>query len=368
MDYILRKTGFTAILALVFFGLLGLWITGITVNPIHKITNIVVKMADMDFTESDIQDKLNHRKDETGSMSRAITRLRESLRQMAEGIKEESLEIYHASENLNANAESTAENMAEVEKTVTEIADGATSQAEETQKATDNASSIRKSSDDAMEILANLEEINRKTKDAIEVIYGQTNTTNQSAVKIREATEIITSIAEETNLLSLNASIEAARAGEQGRGFAVVASQIQKLAEQSDESAKQIESIVNSLIRDSEKAVETMDVVRDIIGRQSENVDKTNQIFRQVKSGIDSSIEGITAIAQKTGRMDEARINVVDIVQNLTAIAEENAASTEEASAAVTEVANIVSGISDNSEQMKKVSESLEKHVEIFKL
>ena len=107
-------------------------------------------------------------------------------------------------------------------------------------------------------------------------------------------------------------------------------------------------------------------MVRDIIGRQSENVDKTNQIFRQVKSGIDSSIEGITAIAQKTGRMDEARINVVDIVQNLTAIAEENAASTEEASAAVTEV--IVSGISDNSEQMKKVSESLEKHVEIFKL
>lgn len=389
VNYILRRTGTTAVFALIFFGLLGLWITGITVSPIHKITGIVVKMADMDFTESAIQDQLNRRKDETGSMSRAITRLRESLREMAEGIKEESFEIYHAAENLNANAGNTAENMGEVEKTVTEIADGATSQAEETQKAKenvilmgsmveetnievenlrDNASAIRESSDDAMEILENLEGINRKTKDAIEVIYGQTNTTNQSAVKIREATEIITSIAEETNLLSLNASIEAARAGEQGRGFAVVASQIQKLAEQSDESAKQIEAIVNSLIRDSEKAVETMDVVRNIIGQQSENVDKTNHIFRQVKSGIDSSIEGITAIAQKTRKMDEARINVVDIVQNLTAIAEENAASTEEASAAVTEVANIVSGISDNSEQLKKVSDSLEKHVEIFKL
>ena len=389
VNYILKRTGTTAVCALVFFGLLGLWITGITVNPIHKITDIVVKMADMDFTESVVQDKLNRRKDETGSMSRAIARLRENLRKMAEGIKAESLEIYHASEDLNANAENTAENMGEVEKTVTEIADGATSQAEETQKATenvilmgsmveetnievenlrDNASAIRRSSDDAMEILENLEEINQKTKDAIEVIYGQTNTTNQSAVKIREATEIITSIAEETNLLSLNASIEAARAGEQGRGFAVVASQIQKLAEQSDESAKQIEAIVNSLIRDSEKAVETMDVVRDIIGQQSENVDKTNHIFRQVKSGIDSSIEGITAIAQKTGKMDAARINVVDIVQNLTAIAEENAASTEEASAAVTEVASVVSNISENSEQLKKVSDSLEKHVEIFKL
>lgn len=389
VDYILKRTGITAVFALLFFGLIGLWITGITVNPIHKITGIVVKMADMDFTENPIQDKLNRRKDETGSMSRAITRLRENLREMAEGIKEQSLEIYNASETLNDNAEKTAGNMGEVEKTVTEIADGAAGQAEETQKATenvllmgnmveetnievenlrDNASTIRKSSDDAMDILESLEEINRKTKDAIEVIYGQTNTTNQSAIKIHEATEFITSIAEETNLLSLNASIEAARAGEQGRGFAVVASQIQKLAEQSDESAKQIEAIVNSLIRDSEKAVETMDVVRDIIERQSENVDKTNQIFRQVKSGIDSSIEGITAIAQKTERMDEARINVVDVVQNLTAIAQENAASTQEASAAVTEVADVVSNISDNAEQLKKVSDRLETHVGIFKL
>lgn len=389
VNYILKRTGITAVFALLFFGLIGLWITGITVNPIHKITNIVVKMADMDFTENSIQDKLNRRKDETGSMSRAITRLRENLREMAEGIKEQSLEIYNASETLNDNAENTAANMGEVERTVTEIADGAAGQAEETQKATenvvlmgsmveetnmevenlrDNASAIRRSSDDAMEILKNLEEINQKTKDAIGIIYGQTNTTNHSAVKIREATEIITSIAEETNLLSLNASIEAARAGEQGRGFAVVASQIQKLAEQSDESARQIESIVNSLIRDSEKAVETMDVVKDIIERQSENVDKTNDIFRQVKSGIDSSIEGITAIAQKTGRMDEARVNVVDIVQNLTAIAEENAGSTQEASAAVTEAANIVSGISDNAEQLKRVSDNLETHVGIFKL
>lgn len=299
------------------------------------------------------------------------------------------MEIYKSSEDLNVNARNTAGTMEEVERTVMEIADGATSQAHETQKATenvilmgnmveetneevaslrDNANVIRESSDNASEILKDLGEINGKTKEAIEVIYEQTNTTNESAVKIREATAIITSIAEETNLLSLNATIEAARAGEQGRGFAVVASQIQKLAEQSDESARQIENIVNSLISDSEKAVETMNVVKEIIEKQSDNVVKTNTIFGQVKDGLDHSISGIAAIADKTRKLDEARVNVVDVVQNLTAIAEENAASTEETSASVSEVTNIVSSISGNSQQLKVVSDKLEEHMGIFRL
>ena len=102
------------------------------------------------------------------------------------------------------------------------------------------------------------------------------------AQKIKEATTLIASIAEETNLLSLNASIEAARAGEQGRGFAVVASQIQKLAEQSNESASQIAEITSALIKDSTRAVETMQQVRDIMDEQSDKMTQTDEMFRQV--------------------------------------------------------------------------------------
>lgn len=178
----------------------------------------------------------------------------------------------------------------------------------------------------------------------------------------------ITSIAEETNLLSLNASIEAARAGEQGRGFAVVASQIQKLAEQSDESARKIEAITDSLIADSEKAVAIMGEVKEIMMKQSGHVTKTDEMFTQVKEGIDSSIDGVNRIAEKTRQMDAARVNVVDIVQNLTAIAEENAASTEETSASVIEVAGIVNDISSNTEKMKNVANELEQNMGIFKL
>lgn len=389
VNYIVKRTVATGLFSLIVFGILGIVVVEFMVRPINRITGVVTKLADMDFTYDDVQEKLNRRQDETGSMSRAISRLRESLREIVTGIRDQSAEIYQASEDLNGNAKNTANTMGEVEKAVSEIADGATSQAQETQKATENvilmgnmveetnqavkllrdyAGNIKESSNNATKILTDLERINKKSEEAMQVISTQTNTTNESAVKIREATALITAIAEETNLLSLNAAIEAARAGEQGRGFAVVATQIQKLAEQSDESAKQIEGIVGSLIADSEKAVETMNAVREIVDLQSQNVNKTNTIFEEVKCGIDQSIEGIAEIAEKTIKMDEARINVVDIVQNLTAIAQENAASTEETSASVSEVTNIVSSISDNSERLKEVSVKLEKHMEYFRL
>lgn len=111
-----------------------------------------------------------------------------------------------------------------------------------------------------------------------------------------------------------------------------------------------------------------MGEVKTIMESQSENVEKTDAIFTEVKSGITSSIEGVNKIADKTKRLDEARVNVVDVVQNLTAIAEENAASTEETSASVTEVSNIVYNISENASQLKDVADGLEQNMNIFKM
>ena len=192
-------------------------------------------------------------------------------------------------------------------------------------------------------------------------------TTNVSATKIREVTGLITDIAEETNLLSLNASIEAARAGEAGRGFAVVASQIQKLAEQSDVSAKQIENIIDQLVADSEKAVATMEQVQRIIDEQSRDVDRTGEVFRSVSDGIQKSIDGINLIGQKVQNMDQARIAVVDTVSNLSAIAEENAASTQESSASVTSITGIADEMQISSEDMRKIAEDLDQRMAAFK-
>lgn len=379
----------SAIILLIVVSVLTYLFVNSTIMPIKRVTEVVGRLAHMDFSEIEGQDKLVRRTDETGMMSRAVAELRAQLAEVVSSLRQQSTQLFSASESLHTNASETASTVEQVEKAVSEISEGASSQADETQKATENvilmgnmveetsqevanlisnADQMKKASDEATATLAALEKINRHAKEAIDVIYEQTNTTNESAMKIREATSLITSIAEETNLLSLNATIEAARAGEQGRGFAVVASQIQKLAEQSNESARQIENIIDSLISDSQKAVETMGEVKTIMESQSENVEKTDAIFTEVKSGITSSIEGVNKIADKTKRLDEARVNVVDVVQNLTAIAEENAASTEETSASVTEVSNIVYNISENASQLKDVADGLEQNMNIFKM
>lgn len=362
---------------------------GKIVKPILTVTDVVGRLAHMDFTEIEGQDRLTARADETGQMSRAVAELRRQLVDMVAELRGQSAQLFEASDLMNANASETATTVEQVEKAVSEISEGASSQADETQKATenvilmgnmveettrqveeltDNANAMRKSSEDAVATLQNLERINDRAREAIDVIYEQTNTTNESAMKIREATTLITSIAEETNLLSLNASIEAARAGEQGRGFAVVAGQIQKLAEQSNDSARQIEAIIDSLITDSQKSVATMEDVKKIMESQNESVGRTNESFVQVQDGITQSLDGVNRIADKTKRLDEARINVVDVVQNLTAIAEENAASTEETSASVTEVSTIVYSISENANKLKDIAEHLEQSMSIFKI
>lgn len=389
VDRVTRVGFLVSFILLVIFIVEAYLIINKVVKPIIEVTGIVSKLANMDFTENENMEYLKSRRDETGMMSRAVADLRAHLANVVVDLKDQSQQLFEASDSLNSHAADTANTVEQVEKAVSEISEGACSQADETQKATENvilmgnmveettreveglianANEMKKSSENASATLAQLQEINERARVAIDVIYEQTNTTNESAMKIREATSLITSIAEETNLLSLNASIEAARAGEQGKGFAVVASQIQKLAEQSNESARQIENIIDSLISDSEKSVATMGEVKDIMNSQNESVVKTDEIFKQVQEGILASIDGVEMIADKTRQLDDARVNVVDVVQNLTAIAQENAASTEETSASVTEVSNIVYNISENASQLKNVANGLEKNMNIFKM
>ena len=334
-------------------------------------------------------DELLSGTDEIGEICRVVKKVREELKIIVADIKDVSNNLLEESKTLSEKTNDTSDHVDQMEKAISEIAIGASSQAEETQDASENilqmgnmieetvdeldslnesAKSMKERGEAAITALRELQAINQKTSSSIDIIYEQTNVTNESAQKIKEATALITDIAEETNLLSLNASIEAARAGEQGRGFAVVAAQIQKLAEQSNESANQIERITLSLIEDSDKAVATMSEVKEIMVQQSENVDNTNTQVTNLLQDVEESLAGIEEVVTKTNTVNQVRSGVVDTVQNLSAIAEENAASSEETSASVTEINSIVSEIATNATDLKDIAHRLDQSIAIFQM
>lgn len=391
------KAQITKIISLIagVFGILFLLCAVVMFVVVRKMVKAL--RMDADALEQVAKGKLNtqlneaslKRKDEVGHISRSIMTLKTELTEIIGNIKDQGKALSDSSVYLSEKAETSADHIGQVERAVEEIAQGATGQAEETQKATENviimgnmieettdeidamnenAKLIKQLGQTAIDTLKDLQTINQRTKESIDIIYEQTNTTNSSAQKIKEATALITDIAEETNLLSLNASIEAARAGEQGRGFAVVAAQIQKLAEQSNESARQIEEIITSLLADSEKAVDTMEEVKDIMGQQNDNVMKTDEQVNQVLGQVDQAIEAIGRVAVKTEKLNEARINVTDTVQNLTAVAQENAASTQQSAASVNQVSEIIQEIAESAKQLTDIAEKLDKDMALFEV
>ena len=379
-----------SIFAMVLCLIAAIFVTRKIVAPIISATDTVEKLGNLDFSGDVSSDKkMLNRKDEVGVMLGSITELKNIIVKVMAEIRAYSESLGEAAEALKNSANESSTAAGQVETAITGIADGASSQAQETQSATenvivmgkmieqasteveqlgDNAADMHKASENAMSILAELEKINQKTMEAIHIIGEQTQKTNESAAKIKVATDMISEIAEETTLLSLNASIEAARAGEQGRGFAVVANQIQKLAEQSADATTQITEVISELVNDAQESVQTMDEVKEVMNQQSENVSQTEKAFKNVEKGIAESIESVEKITDKTRKLDEARAGVVDVVQSLSAIAEENAASAEETSASASEVGSIMEDVSQNANMLDEIAVKLNENVKRFKI
>lgn len=333
--------------------------------------------------------RLAARRDEIGDLSRALQLLQTELTRVIAQISDNTREILQAADQLGSMAGDTSHAMQGVEDAMCVISQGAQEQAQNTEMASenigrigdriqetsrevqllgDNAEDMRISSEKAAVTMEELRSINQEVESSIATIEKQTHDTNEAAQRIKEAAAMITEIAEETNLLSLNASIEAARAGEAGRGFAVVASQIQKLAEQSNESSKVIEEIIGELIEDSDKTVETMGKVSEIIGSQSRNLTETEEIVRQVTRGINVSMTSIGQIEESTAQLDRARQEVIQAVAELSQIAKQNADSTRNTSSAVGQVVDSAGQVSDNAARLKNVADSMAAGIGHFRI
>lgn len=358
------------------------------VNSINRVIRSLDAAAEGDLTGGMDKKDLN-RKDEMGTLAKHADNVIISLKNVIGQVGNTSDVIVDASGKLDKMAEQTSNASDDVARSMTDMANGATTQAGETQSVTDavirigeeieqtsqavdnllhNAEQMKSAGQEGVETVNDLEAISQKVKSQIAIIYEQTNTTNESAQEIHKATELIASIANETNLLALNASIEAARAGESGRGFAVVAEQIKNLAEQSNQSAKTIEAIINNLLEESQQAVKTMNTVDAIIGLQADKVAMTKMAFDKVNGGLQVAVEGIESIAENTKELDEARNQVMSSAESLSAIAEENAAATQETAASAEELAATIGEIKSATESLNKVADNLTTQTNMFQI
>lgn len=332
---------------------------------------------------------LLERGDEVGDIARAIQSLIHSLREILTNITSSAKALDGFSNQFAESFANITDSVDSVNTAVEEIASGATSQADETMSANQqvaemgqaleetsaNVENLHASSEKMEEYNetagSNLEELNaisEQTKQSVIEVQKQTDLTNQSAKQIKEATELITDIAAQTNLLSLNASIEAARAGEHGKGFAVVADEIRALSEQSRQSAEKIVEIVDTLLVNSDTSVQTMSKVMDKIGVQNDKLSETSQMFNLLHNEIGTVADAIVQIRKQAEALEDKKNKVTSIVDGLAAIAEENAASTEETSASMLEFNEILSVCNKATGELRKLSEELAENTKHFDL
>lgn len=346
----------------------------------------VHRLSNGDLTAA-VESKAMRRNDELGDMAKGVAVLMNQLLEVVNNIRVSSEQLLKSGTDLSNMASQTSSTADDISKAIEEISQGAVAQADEIEKAShdvdtmgqliehiaDNVAEldqgtqeIKGSSDRSIDIIRELTDSNDRSMEAVKEISRQVNATNESALKIRAAVDLITSIAEETNLLSLNASIEAARAGEQGRGFAVVAGQIQKLAEQSNESAGSIADIIRDLLKDSENSVQVMEEVQKIMNEQQEKLHATSKQIVEVGDGISGAAQAAGMIRQQTEHCNSARASVADVISNLSAISEQNAASTEETTASMEEMNAAINLLAESAQQLQEMSKSLEENISFF--
>ena len=356
-------------------------------SAIEDSVLVVQNMASGNLNVS-INRKNLGRKDEVGKLSAGTKSLRESLGNMIGAISDNTLSLDVASQDMSNIAGQASDAMDSISENLKSVLESAKNQAEVTASVDDNVNNInmmlKQTGDEADGLsdaaddmlgtgrevdnsLKNLYNSNEEVLDAIERIRKQTSETDISVDKIKEAVNLIASIAEETNLLSLNASIEAARAGESGKGFAVVAVEISKLAEQSHAASADIEKMIMDLGKNSERTVETMEMVQDAINRQSDDMNNTRKIFEKVKDRINLVAKGVANIREATERLEGETTYIAEDINGLNAAANKNMENVKETMEAGEEVLKVVKNVSSMSVNVNTAANEMMQSVEKFR-
>ena len=354
-------------------------------EPVKAVNESLASLADGRFAKID---KFTQRKDEFGTMVTNTNTVITELDDIVKHIKESANSVESSSMELSDMANQISQTAEDVSNAVQEIASGATQQADEIQSASENvghigdavidvqnsssdleslASRMQEASEASSASLSNLQDSSNEMTGKIDEISTTISATQNAVANINDKVEGISSIATQTNLLSLNASIEAARAGEAGKGFSVVAEEIGKLAEDSKNMADEIRKEMDILLEQSKAAVSAAESIKDSNINQQSALGETLTSVNSMLEDIASTVGGVQRISRGADTCESSKNAVVDTMSALSAISEENAASSEETGASMQELSATVTTLAGSANGLKEIAEKLNEDMSFFK-
>lgn len=365
-----------------------IWLTTRMVTVMKSTKHFLAKLAQGEFSAK-AKDKYMKRNDELGDIYTSSVQLQGELRKIVDNIKNSSSHLILSADQLSDMAQDTRSTVDSVCQSMEGITDASATQSEETALAINNVTQIgneiihitdimdsltqhAKQMSDAEQaseqIIHELNASNEETILTITNVAKQIDTLRSSVESIHSAISMIQSIAEETDLLSLNANIEAARAGEAGRGFSVVATQISKLADQSNTTAEEVEGIIANIITEADRMVEMMDSVKNKIDEQQTKLNESMDKSSEVADGVNNSLEDINSIRDNINVLSQSGDAIQNIVHKLASISKQNESSTQDTKNSALGVSDTMNSLENSSEKLKDLAKELDDTLVKFKI
>ncbi len=354
-------------------------------RPLSSIKEMVGALLDRRyFEETHLQSS-----DELEELARQLDQYRERVKTDFVGFKGITDEMDKYAGTFNTLADRMRSTSNEISGVVNDVAHAATNQAEETEGAVHILSGnmetlttvVAEQNRNKQQLEAAVAQINKgfqevhassskltQSLDMFATVKKSADNLQSQAAKITEITGLVAAIAGQTNLLALNAAIEAARAGEQGRGFAVVAEEVRKLAEQSQEAAKQIATLISEIQEDTDKAVVAMEAGTREVKVGTEVVNSTGKTFKDIVVLIDQMSTEIREISAAIQQMASGSQQIVTAVREIDTVSKDTSGQTQSVSAATEEQSASMQEIAASSEALAKMSEDLQSAIKRFTL